>query len=191
MDAFYPPWILASIGLVNLGFWISCFGFMDLFHAGSEKPIRFLQLRWRVFIKTNLKIRGYPSINLYMPESWCCVNYLPDEAPWRPILNLNHAFETICPSELSIFDHSLPYCCKSRGYCRSKASGGEAVVNYREPPATKEMQCHRLSRRVKSMGKTALILDVTWCGFHILHVITTNASVFLKSYPFPIIFMQL
>jgi flagellar biosynthesis/type III secretory pathway ATPase len=53
----------------------------------------------------------------------------------------------------------VPCCCKSRRYCGSKASGGEAVVNYREPPVTKEMQCHRLSRRVKSMGKNALVLE--------------------------------
>ncbi len=30
----------------------------------------------------------------------------------------------------------------------SKASKGEAVVNYCEPLATQEMGCHRLSRRV-------------------------------------------
>ncbi len=40
---------------------------------------------------------------------------------------------------------SIPQCCKSRGCCRSKVSGGEAVVSYREPPATREMRCHGLS----------------------------------------------
>ena len=37
---------------------------------------------------------------------------------------------------------------ENRGCPRSKASEGEAVVAYREPSVTKEMVCHRLSRRV-------------------------------------------
>ena len=41
-----------------------------------------------------------------------------------------------------------PKLSENRGCPRSKASGGEAVVCYREPSATKEMGCHRLSRRV-------------------------------------------
>jgi hypothetical protein len=40
---------------------------------------------------------------------------------------------------------------ESRGCPRSKATGGEAVVGYRKPPATKEMGYPRLSRRVNKI----------------------------------------
>ncbi|MEE8552166.1 MAG: hypothetical protein V3S72_02590 [Desulfobacterales bacterium] len=45
---------------------------------------------------------------------------------------------------------------ESRGYPRSKASKGEAVVSYCEPVATREMGCHRLSRRGKQKGISSI-----------------------------------
>jgi len=47
---------------------------------------------------------------------------------------------------------SKPYRCKSSGCRKSKASKGDAVVNYREPLATKELRYHGLSRRFKNMA---------------------------------------
>jgi hypothetical protein len=35
---------------------------------------------------------------------------------------------------------------------------GEAVLDYREPLTTKEMRCHRLSRRVNNRANSSLIL---------------------------------
>jgi hypothetical protein len=55
------------------------------------------------------------------------------------------------------FDNQQPFeiqftlRCKSSGCRKSKASKGDAVVNYRKPLATKELRYHGLSRRVKNM----------------------------------------
>jgi len=46
-----------------------------------------------------------------------------------------------------------PQLIESRGCPRSKATEGEAVVDYREHSATKEMGYHRLSQRVNKMMK--------------------------------------
>jgi len=43
------------------------------------------------------------------------------------------------------------YRCKISGCRKSKASKGDAVVNYREPLATKELRYHGLSLRVKNL----------------------------------------
>ncbi|MDD2390151.1 MAG: phage integrase N-terminal SAM-like domain-containing protein [Desulfobacterales bacterium] len=45
----------------------------------------------------------------------------------------------------------MPHRCKSRECCSSKATRGEAVVCYREPLATQEMQYSRLSWKVNKM----------------------------------------
>jgi hypothetical protein len=49
------------------------------------------------------------------------------------------------------FGQTILYRCKSSGCRKSKASKGDAVVNYREPLATKELRYHGLSRRVKNL----------------------------------------
>jgi hypothetical protein len=46
---------------------------------------------------------------------------------------------------------SIPCRCKSSGCRKSKASKGDAVVNYCKPLATKELWYHGLSRKVKNM----------------------------------------
>jgi len=54
-----------------------------------------------------------------------------------------------------------PYRCKSSGCRKSKASKGDAVINYREPLATKELRYHGLSEGLKICLTKRFFLEFT------------------------------